>query len=507
MTGPDRGETAWATEAVTDIRLARGKHLSLGAEPAAATVVARLTHVDGGYAIEPVGEAKLFVNGAPATPERRRLAHRDVIEFGDDGPISRISFYRQGARPQHTAAEVLRDAVAYLRVSRQPWRRRLGRVAKTMIRRFAMETSLPFRAVIVAALAALVYFAYQAAEERGRLAEQVASGAQQLDAFGAALARANADALRPADLTALRDEFARGLTRAAGRLDELEARTEASRRVIARSAAAVAFLQGAYGFREDASGRVLRHAVDAGGQILRAPGGQPLLTLEGDGPVAERQMTGTGFVVARAAAAAVIVTNRHVALPWEEDASAEALAARGLTPIMLKLIAYFPDATTATPLRLLRAGENSDLAVLAPEGEAAALPPPLPLAEEAPAPGTEIIVMGYPTGLRALLAQTGPAFVEALQQEGAFDFWLVAERLAAAGFVHPLASRGIVAQATAATIVYDAETTHGGSGGPVLDASGRVIAVNAAILPEYGGSNLGVPVIRLRALLAGPKRN
>jgi S1-C subfamily serine protease len=50
--------------------------------------------------------------------------------------------------------------------------------------------------------------------------------------------------------------------------------------------------------------------------------------------------------------------------------------------------------------------------------------------------------------------------------------------------------------------VYDAETTHGGSGGPVLDINGSVVAVNAAILPEYGGSNLGVPVARLRALLA-----
>ncbi len=49
--------------------------------------------------------------------------------------------------------------------------------------------------------------------------------------------------------------------------------------------------------------------------------------------------------------------------------------------------------------------------------------------------------------------------------------------------------------------MYDAETTHGGSGGPVLDINGSVIAVNAAILPEYGGSNLGVPVAKVRTLL------
>ena len=63
-------------------------------------------------------------------------------------------------------------------------------------------------------------------------------------------------------------------------------------------------------------------------------------------------------------------------------------------------------------------------------------------------------------------------------------------------------SRGIVGQVSQATSVYDAETALGGSGGPVLDISGAVVAVNAAILPKYGGSNLGVPVAWVRALLA-----
>ena len=65
----------------------------------------------------------------------------------------------------------------------------------------------------------------------------------------------------------------------------------------------------------------------------------------------------------------------------------------------------------------------------------------------------------------------------------------------------PLASRGIIGQVSRATVVYDADTTNGGSGGPVLDINGDVIAVNAAIIPEYSGSNLGVPAEYARRLL------
>ena len=147
-----------------------------------------------------------------------------------------------------------------------------------------------------------------------------------------------------------------------------------------------------------------------------------------------------------------------------------------------------------------RASEDAYPARLTFKNETASNPG-LRLDDTAPAAGDEVIVMGYPTGLRAMLAQSGEAFIEELQRTKDTGFWSVAARLAMKGYIAPLASRGIVGQATAATIVYDAETTHGGSGGPVLDANGSVVAVNTAILPEFGGSNLGVPAAKVRALL------
>ena len=212
--------------------------------------------------------------------------------------------------------------------------------------------------------------------------------------------------------------------------------------------------------------------------------------------MAELQFTGTGFIVAESG---VLVTNRHVALPWENDASEEK-ADQDLEPVMIKFVAYLPGKAKAVPVELLRASESADLAVLHREDEQRAIPS-LRLADAPPTAGVEVIVMGYPTGLRSMLAQSGEAFIGELQKTENTGFWSVAARLAEKGYIAPLASRGIVGQATAAAIVYDAETTHGGSGGPVLDMNGDVIAVNAAILPEYGGSNLGVPAAKVRELL------
>ena len=73
--------------------------------------------------------------------------------------------------------------------------------------------------------------------------------------------------------------------------------------------------------------------------------------------------------------------------------------------------------------------------------------------------------MGYPTGMRSMLAQSGDAFIEELQKSNDTGFWTVAARLAKEGYIAPLASRGIIGQVTAATVVYDAETSQGGSGG------------------------------------------
>lgn len=499
LTGPCRGEVTWITGARIGLWLTGDCRLiSIGEEeapPEGATLAARLARSGAVFDIEAPEGAPLWVNGLEVP--QARLRPGDVIEFGEAGPISRIRVYDSRHRPRPTMRDILGDALSYMRASRRPLPARAAHVSGDLTRRLLCDTTMIFRLVVMLMLVGLtvaLFFQYRTDQ---RLRAQIESGGLQVDAIAAELAQARRDAIRQGDLNALREDLQSRLGSASARLQTLEARSEAARRVIGMARPAVAFLQGSYGLRDKASGDMLRHVVDADGVPLLQPNGKPFLSLLGEGPVAEVQFNGTGFVLKEPR---LVVTNRHVARPWDENPSLR-MGISVLEPVMIRFIAYFPGRSDPVPLRLLRVNEAVDLAVLEPEnGEA--LPPGLALAERPPAAGDGVIVMGYPTGLMSLLAQSGAAFIGELQKSGDTDFWSVAAKLSEAGLISPLASRGIVGQATEATVVYDAETTYGGSGGPVLTLEGEVIAVNTAIMPEFGGSNLGLPVRHVRDLLS-----
>lgn len=500
VTGLMMGTLTWLSGPALDVILGEGGRLAIVETPAgnpAPGLVARLHRAGDTYELEAVEGQPVWVNGA-RIGHTHHLAEGDAVEFCDAGPICRLRVYSRRGPEASTVFDIFSDTLAYLRVSRQRPVRRIGRAAKAVVRRLASQTTLLFRITVLATLAILAWTVWQQAKINQLQGRALAEATAQIDSVSGALVAAQRDALGPGDLEALRDSLEARLTVNRTRLEELEQRSTAGARVVAEAARHVVFLQGMYGFRDRDSGRMLRQRLGADGVPLRSFQGRPLLTLDGDGPVVELKFTGTGFFLGPEGA---VVSNRHVALPWEQNTAPEPPGGDGLEPVMLRFLAYVPGRAAPVEATVVRASETADLALLRLEG-AAADGTGLSLAEEPPRTGEEVIVMGYPTGLRSMLAQSGSGFIAALQADGITDFWEVAARLSEAGFIAPLASRGIVGQATPAALVYDAETTHGGSGGPVLDLRGRVVAVNAAILPEYGGSNLGVPSALLRALIA-----
>ncbi len=498
ITGPLKGGVTWLKGPALEVSLSSNRILHVS-EPGSANsngeIIAQLQSTDGTYNLNVPEDQFVWVNGIRTTS--RELANRDMIEFGETGPLTRFHLYQPDSPARKMVGQILFNGIGYLRVSRKPLVIRILKAFGVLLRQLLRETTVLFRLGVLFAIVILLVLAYQQNKLNTLMQARIESGATKLEGFATTLARAREEALTPGDLNALSQELGLRLTSATERLDILEERSEATARVISSSMSSVVFLQGSYGFRDVADGRLLRHVVNTEGIPLISPFGHPLLTLDGEGPIAERQFTGTAFVVSDLG---VLVTNRHVALPWEKDANIETMASEGLEPVMTKYIVYIPDYKTAHTVEVLKASDDADLAILRITDKELSLPG-VELAEDLPTPGDEIIVMGYPTGLRTMLAQSGEDFIEELQEAEDTGFWSVAARLAEKGHISPLSSRGIISQATSSTVVYDAETTHGGSGGPVLDLNGRVVAVNAAILPEYGGSNLGVPVAEVWKLI------
>ncbi|MBI3939228.1 MAG: hypothetical protein HY315_00200, partial [Acidobacteria bacterium] len=77
----------------------------------------------------------------------------------------------------------------------------------------------------------------------------------------------------------------------------------------------------------------------------------------------------------------------------------------------------------------------------------------------------------------------------------------LAQALARRNLIRPIATQGHLGDVLPDRLVYDAQTTQGGSGGPIFNARGDVIGINFAILAGFAGSNFGVPVELIRPLL------
>jgi hypothetical protein len=213
-------------------------------------------------------------------------------------------------------------------------------------------------------------------------------------------------------------------------------------------------------------------------------------------PEIRARVSGTGFLVGHH----LVATNRHIAEPWYGDSDAEKLIRSGATPVVETLVIFFPG--WLTPVRLSRASisKASDIAVLrAEDSEVLRLLPILPLATSPGSAGQFIDVIGYPMGIAGMIAKSPAAINEVLAYRPS-DI-IVARALAAKSLIRPLSTCGHLGDVIGDTLIYDAATAHGGSGGPVFNANGEVIGVNSAYIDGFSGASIGVSIESLRPLL------
>jgi S1-C subfamily serine protease/DNA-binding response OmpR family regulator len=288
------------------------------------------------------------------------------------------------------------------------------------------------------------------------------------------------------------DSLNKQLKETQNRLNRLESEGRFAETIVHTYGPSVCLLHVVVEFRDKDSGQVIRIAADATGKPLVDEKGMVSLEIDGTGPPLQADFFGTGFLVANDGR---VLTNHHVAEPWWADEKLKELTDRGADAFAASYTAFFPGISQGIAAKLDRISGHADLAtlkLLTPAPSQATL---LELDDrsEASVSGDPVVLIGYPTGIEGILARAGSDITRKVA-ENAHDVTQVVSQLAAQNFIRPTTTQGHIGDVLKDKIVYDAATTVGGSGGPLFNRDGKVIGVNFAILKDFGGSNLAVPV-------------
>ncbi len=297
------------------------------------------------------------------------------------------------------------------------------------------------------------------------------------------------------DVSALRQQLAETTTR----LKRVETESQSAEDVIRAYAPSVCLLHVSVSFVDRTSGRPLRYGgINPDGEPLHDSDGNPLYTLEGRAPEVRADFFGTGFIAGEGR----ILTNHHVAQPWWKNDELAAVFSQGLTPEVAELTAYFPGASAGVPVKIGEISEEADLAVL--KGDLSGLKKPtlkLDARKEAAVSGQPLVSLGYATGISAILARAGEEAVDEIAKSTGGKPKEVLDELVRRKLIRPLVTQGHIGDVLTDKIVYDAQTTSGGSGGPLINRDGEVIGVTFAVVKGFGGSNFGVPIRFAQPLL------
>lgn len=490
------------------------------------------------YYMRDLGSARgTFVNGHEI--DELILKDGDNLEFGEGGP--KVRFHIERAR-----GEVCKPFRMVYRDSLRKARRFRGAGVRTTVGFFGefsrglLRQSTPVVRMITVAALALVVFSillsalvlvqgalsrrklekeivqlrkqlttdrhsrealeHDIAEERQRLAEtrqgaqaehrnQMALLEEQHKKLVDQLQQAQTDSsLKAEEMNSLRAK----LSLTSNQIKQLEREQFMGERIIKRYQAGVCFIEGAFRYY-DASDNPLRYlAIDSAGEPIKDSSGHTFYTTSGSAPIVQVNYSGTGFLVS---SSGLILTNRHVADPGWEEEEATQLQQKGLNPRFEYFRAYFPSVSAPFSLKVVKLSDQADVALLKTDLGRHKLPVmEIETNSQDIASGQSVMLLGYPTGLDALLARLDERVVDSVVSATGPEPAKISQELSRRGMIRPLATQGHLSDILPNKLVYDAQTTHGGSGGPLFNVRGKVIAVNFAILSDFSGANFGVPI-------------
>jgi S1-C subfamily serine protease len=334
--------------------------------------------------------------------------------------------------------------------------------------------------------------------QQGELLRRAEQARASLDASEAAETRealkAQSEELRQkiadagdADGTALKKQLLETQTR----LSRLENEGRVAETIVHTYGSSICLLHVVVEFHDKDSGELIRVSPDAANKTGADEAGTVAVETGGNGPPLQLDVFGTGFLVGDAR----LLTNHHVAEPWWGSDELKQLIDQGASPFVASYTAYFPGTFQGATANLDRISSHADLATLKLAASAPAHTPQLELDDRSTASvaGDPVVLIGYPTGIEGILARAGDDTTEKVT-ENAHQVTQIVSRLAAQRLIRPTTTQGHIGDVLKDKIVYDAATTSGGSGGPLFNRDGKVIGVNFAVLNNFGGSNLAVPI-------------
>jgi len=290
------------------------------------------------------------------------------------------------------------------------------------------------------------------------------------------------------------------VTAVEGRLQKLETEGKAAHTIIDAYEPSVCLIHVVLAFRDHNTGLKLHYAaLTSTGEPETDNSNNPLVSLTGIGPEVHLDVFGTGFL---ASDDGQILTNHHVAEPWWQNDEIKEMLDQGLEPEIAEMTAYFPGVTHGISITTKRISSAADVAVV--KGNVSGLGiRHIALADgrNSAVGGSRVLLLGYPTGVNAILARTGAATLQAIAASSKGDPRQVMEELAHHHLIKPVATQGHIGDVLPDKIIYDAQTTSGGSGGPLFNDQGQVIGINFAMVRDFGGSNFAIPVRFGEALL------